>query len=292
MPTPNYSLPTIEDTDVANGVSAVNALANATDAALKTVADASGSGSGGGVTSALPPLVISADGKQVHCNFSYPLYVNTMSPGNPLALRYDTSELNVTSTGHLELKLSDGLARTSRGVLVNAQQGIGYTNAGALTLNLKPGSPLTQDAAGLDLALGDGLTVVNGKLTAEGSASSGTWGHASGLFVISNGVDVFSNCSWAIDYNSALSVAYMTLAGNVNSLTGATLPVYTMDNNFPAAALPASGVRRFCLTVVGGTSSTSMNVTLTNTGRLEFDAVGRGTTPISGKLSETIMYKI
>lgn len=43
MATPNYNLPTITTTDTADGVAAINGLANATDSALKEVADAAGS---------------------------------------------------------------------------------------------------------------------------------------------------------------------------------------------------------------------------------------------------------
>lgn len=42
MATPNYNLPTITTTDTADGVAAINGLANATDSALKEVADAAG----------------------------------------------------------------------------------------------------------------------------------------------------------------------------------------------------------------------------------------------------------
>lgn len=43
-PTTNYSLPTIADEDVIDGVSAINGLASAVDTALKSVADSAGSG--------------------------------------------------------------------------------------------------------------------------------------------------------------------------------------------------------------------------------------------------------
>ena len=39
MATANYSLPTINGTDTVNGVDAINGLANAVDAALKSVAN-------------------------------------------------------------------------------------------------------------------------------------------------------------------------------------------------------------------------------------------------------------
>ena len=48
-PTTNYSLPTIADGDVIDGVSAINGLATAVDTALKSVADSAGS-AGSGVT--------------------------------------------------------------------------------------------------------------------------------------------------------------------------------------------------------------------------------------------------
>lgn len=43
-PTTNYSLPTIADGDIIDGVSAINGLATAVDTALKSVADSAGSG--------------------------------------------------------------------------------------------------------------------------------------------------------------------------------------------------------------------------------------------------------
>lgn len=51
-PTTNYSLPTIADGDVIDGVSAINGLATAIDTALKSVADSAGSGvtAGTGIT--------------------------------------------------------------------------------------------------------------------------------------------------------------------------------------------------------------------------------------------------
>ena len=51
-PTTNYSLPTIADGDVIDGVSAINGLATAVDTALKRVADSAGSGvtAGTGIT--------------------------------------------------------------------------------------------------------------------------------------------------------------------------------------------------------------------------------------------------
>ncbi len=51
-PTTNYSLPTIADSDVIDGVSAINGLATAVDTALKSVADSAGSGvtAGTGIT--------------------------------------------------------------------------------------------------------------------------------------------------------------------------------------------------------------------------------------------------
>lgn len=51
-PTTNYSLPTIADGDVIDGVSAINGLAAAVDTALKLVADSAGSGvtQGAGIT--------------------------------------------------------------------------------------------------------------------------------------------------------------------------------------------------------------------------------------------------
>lgn len=51
-PTTNYSLPTIADGDVIDGVSAINGLAAAVDAALKSVSDSAGSGvtAGTGIT--------------------------------------------------------------------------------------------------------------------------------------------------------------------------------------------------------------------------------------------------
>lgn len=51
-PTTNYSLPTIADGDVIDGVSAINGLATAVDTALKSVADSAGSGvtQGAGIT--------------------------------------------------------------------------------------------------------------------------------------------------------------------------------------------------------------------------------------------------
>lgn len=51
-PTNNYSLPTIADGDVIDGVSAINGLATAVDSALKSVADSAGSGvtAGTGIT--------------------------------------------------------------------------------------------------------------------------------------------------------------------------------------------------------------------------------------------------
>ena len=51
-PTTNYSLPTIADGDVIDGVSAINGLATAVDTALKSVADSAGSGvtAGMGIT--------------------------------------------------------------------------------------------------------------------------------------------------------------------------------------------------------------------------------------------------
>lgn len=51
-PTNNYSLPTIADGDIIDGVSAINGLAAAVDTALKSVADSAGSGvtAGTGIT--------------------------------------------------------------------------------------------------------------------------------------------------------------------------------------------------------------------------------------------------
>ena len=51
-PTSNYSLPTIADGDIIDGVSAINGLATAVDTALKSVADSAGSGvtAGTGIT--------------------------------------------------------------------------------------------------------------------------------------------------------------------------------------------------------------------------------------------------
>ena len=51
-PTTNYSLPTIADGDIIDGVSAINGLAAAVDTALKSVADSAGSGvtQGAGIT--------------------------------------------------------------------------------------------------------------------------------------------------------------------------------------------------------------------------------------------------
>ena len=51
-PTTNYSLPTIADGDIIDGVSAINGLATAVDTALKSVADSAGSGvtQGAGIT--------------------------------------------------------------------------------------------------------------------------------------------------------------------------------------------------------------------------------------------------
>lgn len=51
-PTTNYSLPTIADGDIIDGVSAINGLAAAVDTALKSVADSAGSGvtAGTGIT--------------------------------------------------------------------------------------------------------------------------------------------------------------------------------------------------------------------------------------------------
>ena len=51
-PTTNYSLPTIADGDIIDGVSAINGLATAVDTALKSVADSAGSGvaAGTGIT--------------------------------------------------------------------------------------------------------------------------------------------------------------------------------------------------------------------------------------------------
>lgn len=51
-PTTNYNLPTIADGDIIDGVSAINGLATAVDAALKSVADSAGSGvtAGTGIT--------------------------------------------------------------------------------------------------------------------------------------------------------------------------------------------------------------------------------------------------
>lgn len=51
-PTTNYSLPTIADGDIIDGVSAINGLASAVDTALKSVADSAGSGvtAGTGIT--------------------------------------------------------------------------------------------------------------------------------------------------------------------------------------------------------------------------------------------------
>lgn len=51
MPTEHYSFPTIASGDRLNGVSAINGLANAVDAALKTVDDKAS----GGVAYVLPP---------------------------------------------------------------------------------------------------------------------------------------------------------------------------------------------------------------------------------------------
>lgn len=51
-PTTNYSLPTIADGDIIDGVSAINGLAAAVDTALKSVADSAGGGvtAGTGIT--------------------------------------------------------------------------------------------------------------------------------------------------------------------------------------------------------------------------------------------------
>ena len=51
-PTTNYSLPTIADGDIIDGVSAINGIATAVDTALKSVADSAGSGvtAGTGIT--------------------------------------------------------------------------------------------------------------------------------------------------------------------------------------------------------------------------------------------------
>jgi hypothetical protein len=51
-PTTNYTLPTIADGDIIDGVSAINGLATAVDTALKSVADSAGSGvtAGTGIT--------------------------------------------------------------------------------------------------------------------------------------------------------------------------------------------------------------------------------------------------
>lgn len=51
-PTTNFSLPTIADGDIIDGVSAINGLATAVDTALKSVADSAGSGvtAGTGIT--------------------------------------------------------------------------------------------------------------------------------------------------------------------------------------------------------------------------------------------------
>lgn len=51
-PTTNYSLPTIADGDIIDGVSAINGLAASVDTALKSVADSAGSGvtAGTGIT--------------------------------------------------------------------------------------------------------------------------------------------------------------------------------------------------------------------------------------------------
>lgn len=51
-PTTNYSLPTIADGDIIDGVSAINGLATAVDTALKSVANSAGSGvtAGTGIT--------------------------------------------------------------------------------------------------------------------------------------------------------------------------------------------------------------------------------------------------
>jgi hypothetical protein len=43
MATTNFNLPTIEDTDKIDGVSAINGLANAVDTVLETISSESGS---------------------------------------------------------------------------------------------------------------------------------------------------------------------------------------------------------------------------------------------------------
>lgn len=58
MATENYSFPTIASGDRLNGVSAINGLANAVDAALKTVDDKAS----GGVAYELPPATTSTLG--------------------------------------------------------------------------------------------------------------------------------------------------------------------------------------------------------------------------------------
>ena len=50
-PTTNYSLPTIADGDIIDGVSAINGLATAVDTALKSVADSAGITLSGGQVS-------------------------------------------------------------------------------------------------------------------------------------------------------------------------------------------------------------------------------------------------
>lgn len=59
MPTTNYNLPTIANTDRIDGVYAINGLANAVDAQLKSISD-SIAGGGGGYT--LPAATKSALG--------------------------------------------------------------------------------------------------------------------------------------------------------------------------------------------------------------------------------------
>lgn len=60
-PTTNYSLPTIADGDVIDGVSAINGLATAVDTALKSVADSAGSGVTQGVGITISGGQISVD---------------------------------------------------------------------------------------------------------------------------------------------------------------------------------------------------------------------------------------
>lgn len=61
MTTTNYNFPTITAEDTANGVSAINGLANAVDKALKTVDDKAS----GGETYTLPPATTSTLGGMI-----------------------------------------------------------------------------------------------------------------------------------------------------------------------------------------------------------------------------------